>query len=108
MLPQLWMLVKKGGKVEALTANFVALIFLSRLMTWFFWYSGYNELAPKEGGKFTGGFNKVGLLIMVAQSLQLAISGDFMYHYFKWQSSTVSSWCFGTQSHETDRKEADG
>ena len=87
MLPQLWMLVSKGGKVEALTANFVALIFLSRLMTWFFWFSGYDELAPKEGGKFTGGFNKVGMLIMTGQSLSLVVSGDFMYHYFKWQSA---------------------
>ena len=87
MLPQLWMLVSKGGKVEALTANFVALIFLSRLMTWIFWFSGYDELAPKEGGKFTGGFNKVGMLIMTGQSLSLVVSGDFMYHYFKWQSA---------------------
>jgi hypothetical protein len=109
MLPQLWMLVSKGGKVEALTANFVALIFLSRLMTWFFWFSGYDELAPKEGGKFTGGFNKVGALIMTGQSLSLVVSGDFMYHYFKWQSANFCSlFCRRSGSAETDRKSVDG
>jgi len=84
MLPQLWMLVAKGGKVEALRANFVALMFLSRAMMWMFWYTGYPELAPKDS---PGAFNRVGTMIMAAQSMQLLLSADFMYHYFKWQSS---------------------
>lgn len=107
MLPQLWMLVSKGGKVEALTANFVALIFLSRVMTWFFWFSGYEELAPKERGVFTGGFNKVGALIMTGQSLSLAVSADFMYHYFKWQSGNLGSLCC-VKSRNTEQKPSDG
>jgi len=82
MLPQLWMLVMKGGEVEALTSNYVALTFFSRCMTWFFWYTGYTELAPKDGG-----VNIVGGVIMTAQSLQLLVSADFMYRYFAWQSS---------------------
>jgi hypothetical protein len=86
MLPQLWMLALKGGEVEALTSNYVALTFLSRSMTWFFWYTGYAELAPKDGG-----LNVVGIIIMAGQSLQLLISADFMYHYFAWQSSKCTS-----------------
>jgi len=86
MLPQLWMLALKGGEVEALTSNYVALTFLSRCMTWFFWYTGYSELAPKDGG-----LNVVGIIIMCGQSLQLLISADFMYHYFAWQSSKCVS-----------------
>merc|ERR1719421_286660 len=48
MLPQLWMLIAKGGEVEALTSNFVALIFASRLMAFWFWYTGMPELAPAD------------------------------------------------------------
>jgi len=82
MLPQLWMLVAKGGEVEALTANFVALIFASKGLSFWFWFTGYPELAPADGG-----FNTVGFIIMAAHSLQLLFSADFMYHYFVWQAS---------------------
>ena len=96
MLPQLWMLVARGGEVEALTANFVALIFLSKCLAWCFWYTGYPELAPKQGG-----FNVVGYMIMFAQTVQLLFSADFMYYYFKWRGSTLrmgcSTWCGGAE-----------
>lgn len=84
MAPQLWMLVAKGGEVEALTANFVAMLFLSRAMTWCFWYTGFPELAPTDGG-----FNKTGWIIMAAHSVQLLMSADFMYHYFAWTGRAV-------------------
>jgi len=83
MLPQLWMLVAKGGEVEALTSHFVALMFFSRCLTWMFWYTGFPELAPSDGS-----FNKVGWMIMIAHTLQLLFSGDFMYHYFMWTGLT--------------------
>jgi len=77
MLPQLWMLVAKGGEVEALTSNFVALVFASRMLAFWFWFTGMPELAPKDGS-----FNLVGSLIVGAHSIQLLLSADFMYHYF--------------------------
>lgn len=98
MLPQLWMLTAKGGEVEALTANFVALVFASRCMTWWFWYTGYSELGPKPGTPEYGGFNKVGILIMAGQSLGLMISADFMYHYFSWAGNTCSHAFFSGQT----------
>merc|ERR550537_1873608 len=91
MLPQLWMLVAKGGEVEALTSNYVALVFLSRALAFWFWYTGLPELAPKDGG-----FNIVGCLIVGTHSIQLLLSADFMYHYFAWQSQTqCASVCGG-------------
>jgi len=81
MMPQLWMLVHKGGAVEALTSHYVALIFFSRFLTFSFWYTGFPELAPEEGG-----FNKMGWLLCGCHFLQIALSGDFMYHYFRWSS----------------------
>jgi hypothetical protein len=82
MLPQLWMLVAKGGEVEALTANYVALIFMGKALSFWFWFTGYPELAPADGS-----FNSVGFIIITAHSLQLLFSADFMYHYFVWQAS---------------------
>jgi len=81
MLPQLWMVVRKGGAVEALTSHYVAMIFFSRFLTFSFWYTGFPELAPENGG-----FNKMGWLLCGCHGLQVAFSGDFMYHYFKWSA----------------------
>jgi len=85
MLPQLWMLVRKGGEVEALTSNYVALIFASRVMAFWFWFTGMPELAPKDGG-----INMLGYMIVGAHAMQVLLSADFMYHYFMWQCNNSS------------------
>jgi hypothetical protein len=84
MLPQLWMLVAKGGEVEALTSNYVALIFVSRVMAFWFWFTGMPELAPKDGS-----INAVGYMIVGAHAMQALLSADFMYHYFMWQCNNT-------------------
>lgn len=78
MLPQLWMLTKKGGEVEMLTAHFVAAIVISRLCAFSFWFYGYPELAPRDGG-----FNWAGWKVVGAHAAQIALSGDFMYYYIQ-------------------------
>jgi len=83
MLPQLWMLVVKGGQVEALTSHYVAAIFFSRFLTFSFWFTGFSELAPEDGG-----FNKMGWLLCGCHGLQLLLSMDFMYHYAMWGACT--------------------
>merc|ERR1719473_156076 len=83
MLPQLWLLVRKGGGVEALTSHYVALIFFSRFLTFSFWYTGFPELAPEDGG-----FNKMGWLLCGCHALQVLLSIDFMYHYMMWGACT--------------------
>lgn len=77
MLPQLWMLVVKGGEVEAVTSHFVALLFFSRFLQFSFWWTGFRELAPQDGG-----FNKMGYLLCGGHAVSVLFSGDFMYHYF--------------------------
>lgn len=79
MLPQLWMLVAKGGEVEALTSHYVASIGISRAMAFSFWWHGFQELAPKNGG-----FNISGWLIMACHGTQVLLSADFLYHYLCW------------------------
>jgi len=85
MLPQLFLLSKVGGKVEGLTSHFVAAIFMSRLCTFSFWFFGYPEVAPLDGG-----FNHCGYAILLLHLLQLVMSGDFMYYYLKSAKEGVS------------------
>ena len=46
-------------------------------MSFWFWFTGMPELAPKDGGA-----NLVGYLIVGAHAMQVLLSADFMYHYF--------------------------
>merc|ERR1719473_2320528 len=78
MLPQLWMLTKIGGEVEALTSHFVACMVISRLCAFSFWFYGYEEITQS-----THHFNAAGYLILVAHLLQLFLSADFMWYYVK-------------------------
>jgi len=78
MLPQLFLLSRVGGKVEGLASHFVACIFASRACTFSFWFYGYPEVAPLDGG-----FNHCGYAIIVLHLAQLIMSGDFMYYYLK-------------------------
>lgn len=78
MLPQLWMLSKIGSEVEALTSHFVVLSALSRVFSLIFWYRGFAELRPPNGG-----FNFPGYGVMGAHVAQLLLSCDFVFLYIK-------------------------
>lgn len=90
MLPQLFMLVNKGGEVEALTANYVASIFLSRACVLSFWWNGYLEI----NSKFDVPSVLSGYWVVLAHSIQIMLSLDFMYHYCSSKAASMgSSWC---------------
>lgn len=77
-LPQLWMMGKLGGRVEALSAHYIALIAVSRAVDMLFWYHGFGELAPDDGG-----FNLAGWTILGAHCLHILLMGDFIYCYVR-------------------------
>jgi len=83
LLPQLWMLTKVGGKVDLLTSHFVALMVISRLLSFAFWVYGYKELVPLKGGA-----NIAGYTILISHSVQILLCADFMYYYVKGMSKT--------------------
>jgi len=78
MLPQLFMLTKLGGQVEALTSHYVASLTVSRLLSFAFWLYGYKELVPLKGG-----VNIAGYTILISHTLQILLCADFMYYYAK-------------------------
>merc|ERR1719486_1833628 len=77
MLPQLWML-SKIGEVESLTSYFVVLSFLSRVCSLLFWYTGFKEMAPPNGG-----INFPGAGVVGAHIVQLLLSADFVFLYLR-------------------------
>lgn len=78
MMPQLAMIVKNRGEVEALTSHFVGATALSRAVSLTFWYHGFSELAPLDGS-----FNLAGWAIILAHVLQVLLLCDFLYYYIR-------------------------
>jgi hypothetical protein len=75
MIPQLWMLSKIGGEVDGMTAHFVVALFFSRLCSFAFWFYGYKELRRGAGPNLAGG------LLIMCHTVQLILSGDFLYYF---------------------------
>jgi len=84
MIPQLYMMSKKGGVVESFAGHFVACVFFSRLLMITFWLNSYPELRIKNSA-----FNLPGYGVLGAQLFQVVLFGDFMYYYL--QSIRTSS-----------------
>jgi len=93
MLPQLYMLVMKGGEVEALTSNYIAAVFVSRCCATAFWCWGYDEMAPKDGS-----LNYAGYWCLFAHGVSVLVSADFMYHYWEAKSGRLNGGCGATAS----------
>merc|ERR1719152_324176 len=79
MLPQLWMLSKAGGRVDGLTAHYIAAILLSSLLSFLFWFYASPELAPQSHN----GINLKGLAVNGAHLAQVLLLLDFGYFYAK-------------------------
>lgn len=78
MIPQLWLLTKKGGEVESLAGHYIACVFISRLLMITFWVNSYSELLPRGAT-----YNIPGYGVLGAQLLQVVLYMDFMWVYAK-------------------------
>jgi len=79
LMPQVVMMTRGAGKVEAPVSHFVAATAFSRVMDLFFWYYDFDLGAQ---GTYKG-FNYSGWLIVFWHVVNLAIVADFMYYYVK-------------------------
>jgi hypothetical protein len=79
LLPQIVMMAKSGGKIEAPIAHFVAATALRWVIDLCFWYFDF-DLGPQGYYK---GINFSGLLIVAFHILSLCLVADFMYYYIK-------------------------
>jgi hypothetical protein len=76
LLPQLWMMAKMGGKVDPVTAHFVACVVTSTVLSFTFWWFNFRQLEKK-------GAHIAAKAIIGAQALKLIFSADFMFYYVR-------------------------
>merc|ERR1719327_383703 len=86
MMPQLSLMTKIRGEVEALTSHYVGATALSRATSLIFWYHGFVELAPLDGS-----FNLAGWAIIASHVFQVLLVCDFLYYYIRAVVSTGSA-----------------
>jgi len=75
MLPQLFLLSRKGGKVDTVYAHFIAGIVMSTVLSFTFWWYNFRQLERTAPGTIAG------KLIIATQIGKLLLSADFMYYY---------------------------
>lgn len=78
MIPQLLIVSKSRGPVEAMTSHYIACTFLYRFMNFIFWYTIQDELVTDDNKSRLPGYCVVGAL-----ALQCIVLVDFMYYYLK-------------------------
>lgn len=79
LLPQVVMMARSTGMVEAPIAHFVAATALRWVIDLWFWYFDF-DLGPQGWYK---GINVSGCLIVAFHILSLCLVADFMYYYIK-------------------------
>ena len=66
--------VEREPKLSQLDlSQYLAFLFLARLLELFFWYSGYGELGPEPDGTFLG-FNLAGWTVLVAHWMNILLT----------------------------------
>jgi hypothetical protein len=81
MVPQLWLITKTGGTVEALTSHYIATTLVSRLLSGYFWYLNFEHVACDAF--WVEGFNHGSWGILAAHAVHFLLLGDFAYYYVK-------------------------
>jgi len=80
VMPQLWLISKTGGKVEPLTAHYIAAMAISRALSGTFMWHARHDITCNEWIK---GYNHAPWVILGAHTLHLLLLADFGYYYVK-------------------------
>jgi len=80
VLPQLWLVTKTGGRVEALTSHHIASMAVSRALSGIFmWHARFDITCVP----WAFGINHAIWAILGAHLLHMILLGDFGYYYIK-------------------------
>jgi len=80
VLPQLWLITRTGGHVEALTSHHIATMAVSRILSGIFMWHARNDITCAQ---WITGFNHASWSILGAHLLHMLLLGDFAYYYVK-------------------------
>lgn len=80
VLPQLWLIARTGGRVEALTSHFIAMMAVSRMLSgYFMWHARFDITCEP----WVEGYNHAIWAILAAHFVHLLLLGDFAYYYVR-------------------------
>jgi hypothetical protein len=79
VLPQLWLINKTGGRIEALTSHHIAAMAVSRVLSGIFMWHARRDITCYQWM----GVNHAIWAILGAHLLHLVLLGDFAYYYLK-------------------------
>lgn len=80
VLPQLWLITRTGGRVEALTSHHIAAMAASRALSGIFMWHARDDITCIP---WMMGFNHAIWAILGAHLLHMILLGDFAYYYIK-------------------------
>lgn len=80
VMPQLWLIVRSGGVIQACTSHWIAMTALSRLLSGIFmWHARFDITCVA----WVEGINHAIWAILAAHALHLLLLGDFTFHYIR-------------------------
>merc|ERR1719409_1977724 len=80
VMPQLSLVMKSGGRAEALTSHYIAALAVARVLSGIFmWYARFDITCDE----WIMGFNHAVVAILGAHFLHLVLLTDFAYYYMK-------------------------
>lgn len=80
VMPQLWMITKTGGKVEALTSHYIAAMAISRVLSGAFMWHARHDITCEP---WVEGWEHAIVAVLGAHALNLVLLGDFAYFYVR-------------------------
>lgn len=80
VLPQLWLITRTGGRVEALTSHHIAAMAASRALSGIFMWHARGDITCVQ---WITGWNHAIWAILGAHLLHMILLGDFAYYYIK-------------------------
>jgi len=80
VLPQLWLITKSGGMVEALTSHHIAATAASRALSGIFMWHARHDITC---GPWISDVNHASWAILAAHLIHLLLLGDFAYYYVR-------------------------
>lgn len=80
VLPQLWLVTRTGGRIEALTSHFIAAMAASRVLSGVFMWHARGDITCVP---WVTGVNHAIWAILGAHLLHMILLGDFAYYYVK-------------------------
>jgi len=80
VLPQLWLIMRSGGRAEAMTCHYIAAMAISRVLSGIFMWEAREDITCKP---WVAGVQHGIIVILIAHAVHLLLLGDFAYYYLR-------------------------